>query len=106
MRIVRVFILGTVFAFPSLSMAELPFSRQGLGQIEATLNFCSQTNPQAAEKYGDHGNRLTKGFPGAEVEEARKSEEYKKAYESVTTALSKVAKDDAAKACSSLLEAK
>ncbi len=104
MKIIRLCCLATFIVFPSLAMAELPFSSQGLGQVEATLDFCSKTNPQAAEKFKDYGQRLIKGFPSAQVEEGRKSQEYKKSYEFMTTELGKVSKDEAVKACSGLFE--
>ena len=102
----RVLCLAAVLAVPPLAMAELPFTRQGLAQVEATLNFCSQASPQAAEKFKEYGKRLAKGLPSAELEEARKSEEYQKTYEFMTTELGKVAKDEAAKACAGFLEEK
>lgn len=106
MKTIRISCLAAVMAVPSLAMAELPFSRQGLAQVEATLDFCSQVNPKAADKLKDHGKRLIKGLPGAELEEARKSEEYQKTYEFMTTELGKVAKDEAVKACAGFLEEK
>ncbi len=106
MKVFRVVALGIAVAIPSFSMAELPFSKPGLGQIEAMLDYCSQTNPKAAEKFKDHGKRLVRGLPGAEVEEARKSEEYQKSYKSTMTELGKVSKEDAAQACNAFLEGK
>ncbi len=106
MKVFRVVTLGIAIAIPSLAMAELPFSKQGLGQIEAMLDFCAQTNAQAAAKFKDHEKRLVRALPGAEVEEARKSEEYQKSYKFTMTELSKVSKDDAARACTEFLEAR
>ena len=106
MKMFRVVCLAAAIVMPSLAMAELPFSKQGLGQVEATIDYCSKVNPQEAQKFKDYGKRLIKGFPGAEVEEARKSEEYQKTYKSMTEELGKVSKDEAVKACSGLLEEK
>ncbi len=106
MRAIQFVCLAAVMVVPSLAMAELPFSRQGLAQVEATLDFCSQTNPQTADKFKDHGKRLVRGLPSAELEGARKSEEYQMAYESMTAELGKVAKDEAARACAGFFEEK
>ena len=93
-------------AIPSLATAELPFSRQGLGQVEATFNFCSQIKPDSAEKFKAYAKRLVRGLPSGELEKARKSEEYQKAYEWLTKELGKADKDQAKQACSDFLEAK
>lgn len=98
--------LGAILVVPSLAMAELPFSKQGLGQVEATIDYCSKVNAQEAQKFKDYGKRLVKGFPSAEVEALRKSEEYQKTYKSMTEELGKVPKDEAVKACSGFLEEK
>ncbi len=106
MKTTGILCIVAVMAIPSLAMAELPFSKAGLAQVEATLDFCSHVSPQAAERFKDHGNRLKKSLPSTELEEARKSEEYQKVYEFMVTELGKVAKAEAVRACTSFFEEK
>lgn len=106
MRINRIAYLGFAMVLPLAAKAELPFSKQGFGQVQATLDFCIQQNETEAPKYKEFAKRLILGTPGREIEEARGSEEYQKAYKSTATELAKLSKTQANEACAGLLEDK
>lgn len=105
MRLYRILCLSAVIALPQLALAKLP-PNSALGQVEGTLDFCAQVDPQSAAKYQELKRLLVQGEPEKEVAEARKTTEYKEAYDAISEALGKVPKDQAVKACTSLLESK
>jgi hypothetical protein len=107
MKMSRVVCLGMAFGFATLAVAEKPpDSKQGLGQVEAILDYCAKVNPQAATKYKEHKKLLVGDTPDKDVAEIRKSDEYKQAYESVSGELSQASKDEAVKACTEFLPKK
>lgn len=74
--------------------------------MEGTLDFCAQIDSQSAAKYEERKKLLVQGEPEKDVAEARKTTEYKEAYDAIGEALGKVPKDKAVKACTSFLESK
>ncbi len=104
MRIHRVFTLGIALFVSQLALARLPFSSEALGKVEGTLDFCAQADPPAAAKYQERKKALVKDVPEKEVAEARKTQEYRDAYDWITTELGKVPKDQAVQACAVGLE--
>src|SRR4029077_2284540 len=105
MNIHRILCLLAVIVLPQLSLAKLP-PNSALGQVEGTLDFCAQVDPQSVGKYEERKKLLVQGEPEKEVAEARKTTEYKEAYDAIGEALGKVPKDQAVKACTSILESK
>ena len=105
MNIYRILGLSAVLALPQLALAKLP-PNSTLGQLEGTLDFCAQVDPQSAAKYQEFKKALVQGEPEKDVAEARQSSEYKNAYEAIGEALGKVPKGEAVKACTSFLEGK
>ena len=105
MRIYRILCLSMAITLPQLALAKLP-PNSALGQVEGTLDFCAQADPQSAAKYAEFKKALVQGEPEKEVAEARKSTEYKEAYDAIGEALGKVPKEQAVKTCTSLLESK
>jgi hypothetical protein len=105
MKILRTVCFSAFLAVPNLALAKLP-PNSALGQVEGTLDFCAQADPQSASKYAEFKKALVQGEPEKDVVEARKSSEYKDAYDAIGEALGKVPKDQAVKACTSLLEGK
>ena len=105
MKIHRMLCLSAILAFPLLALAKLP-PNSSFGQVEGTLDFCAQADPQSAAKYAEFKKAMVQGEPEKEVAEARQSSEYKKAYDAIGEALGKVPKDQAVKACTSFLEGK
>jgi hypothetical protein len=104
MKTFKIILAATLTAIPSLAAVELPFSKQGFAQVEATLDFCAGLNPSTAQGFRDYDKNLTKGLSAKELEQARKSEEYQKTYKSITTELGKASKDQAVKACADFLK--
>jgi hypothetical protein len=105
MRFHRIVCLSALLALPNLALAKLP-PNSALGQVEGTLDFCAQIDPQSAAKYQEFKKALVQGEPEKDVAEARKSSEYKEAYDAISEALGKAPKDEAIKACTSLVETK
>jgi hypothetical protein len=105
MRLHHILCLSAVIALPQLALAKLP-PNSALGQVEGTLDFCAQVDSRSAAKYQELKRLLVEGEPEREVMEARKTTEYKEAYDAIGEALGKVPKDQAVKACTSLLESK
>jgi len=104
MKIHRILCLGAAFVIPQLALAKLPFSNEVFGRIEGTFDFCAQANPKAAQKYQEGKKQFVRDVPEQEVAEARKTQEYKDAYEWVSGELAKVPKDKAAETCAAALE--
>ena len=105
MKILRTVFFSALLAVPNLAVAKLP-PNSALGQVEGTLDFCAQADPQSAAKYVEFKKALVQGEPEKDVAEARKSSEYKDAYDAIGEALGKTPKDEAIKACTSLVETK
>ena len=106
MRIRRVLCLCMAFVVPQLALADLPVNKQALGQVEGILKFCAQASPQLAKSYEEQAALLIGKASAQELAEARKSSEYKQAYESIRDQLSKLDKEDATQACSSAAQGK
>jgi len=106
MKIYRTLCLVAAIGLPQLALAELPFPVKALGQIEGTLDFCSQLNPKAAAKYKERGKALVGNVSEKDLAQARNSGEYKDSYNWIDGELRKVSKDDAVKACTDFVEEK
>jgi hypothetical protein len=72
---------------------------QALGQIEATGNFCARVDSPWADKYKQVGKALVAGMSEKELKEARESNDYKTAYETMTGTLEKIPQDHAVESC-------
>jgi hypothetical protein len=105
MKIHRMLCLSALLALPNLALAKLP-PNSTLGQMEGTLDFCAQIDPQSASKYQEFKKVLVQGEPEKDVAEARQTKEYKDAYDAIGEALGQVPKDKALKACTNFLEGK
>jgi len=103
MKIHPILCLSVAIALPQLALAKLP-PKPALGQVEGTLDFCAQVDQRSAAKYQKYKKILIQGVPEQEVADARKSTEYKEAYDAIGEALGKVPKDQAVKACTALLK--
>jgi hypothetical protein len=106
MKINRILLVFAAITIPQLTMAKLPFANDTFGKLEATVSFCSKLDPEGAAKYQGLGKLLVQGVPEKELAEARKTAEYKEAYEGMGTELDKVPKDRAIEACTSALGTK
>ena len=100
---IRAILCLSALAVAPLAMAKLSMTPQALGQVEATLKFCTDANPKAEAKYKEFGKMLVKEATEEELKKARTSSEYKEAYDSITEQLGKVSKDKAVAACTDLV---
>jgi hypothetical protein len=106
MKIYRYLCLSGTLFISQLTLAKLPMPEQSLGQIEGVLNFCAQADPQAASKYQEVKKVLAGDATVQEVAEARKTQEYKDAYQEISDRSAKLPKENAVKACSDYLAGK
>ena len=104
MKIVRCLSLGAILLIPNLAGAELPMTNAAFGKVEGLIDFCAKTTPQNAEKFKEGRKQIAKGASENDVNEARKTPEYKEAYASMTGELAKVPKATAIEACSASME--
>ncbi len=72
MKIHRILCLSATIVISQLALAALPPS-SALGQVEGTLDFCAQVDPQSAAKYAEHKKHLVQDVPEKDVAEARKT---------------------------------
>jgi hypothetical protein len=98
MNVRSMFCLCAVVALP-VSAAEVPLRGQALGSVQSTVDFCAQLDPGSADKYQGFSKLVVEGAPGTEVEEVRRTDEYKEAYERVRAQLKDVPKDQAVESC-------
>ena len=104
MKIQRIVCLAAAILVPQLASAKLPFSNDAFGKVEGTLDFCAQADPQSAPKYQEQKKQLVRDIPEQEVSNARNRQEYKDAYEWISTELGKVPKNKAVESCRASLE--
>lgn len=106
MKIYRILFLGAAMALPQFAPAEPEVSNQTLGQVEGVVNFCSQADAKAAPRYKEKAKALIGDLSAEDLAKARKSEEYKTAYEWISGELRKSSKDESSKLCTDFLEEK
>jgi hypothetical protein len=106
MKIKRILSVCVAITTPHLAMANLPFANDEFGKVETTLSFCAKLNPESAAKYQEIGKRYVGNAPEKELAEARKTPEYKEAYESNGALLADMPKERVVEACNAFLKAK
>ena len=106
MKIHRILCLVAAIAIAELALAKLPFSNEAFGRIDGILDFCAQAHKEAAPQYQERKKAMIGEVPEKEVTEARGTQEYKEAFEGVSSQLAKVPKDKAVAACKAFLEGK
>lgn len=105
MKIYSILFLSIAIVLPQIAEAKLP-PNPSFGQLEGTIDYCAQADAPSAAKYQDLKKRLVEDVQEKDVNEARKTKEYKESYDSMTEALGKVPNEQVIKACRSLLEYK
>ena len=98
-KLCRTLGLVAVVAFPQLMLAGPSIPPQALGQIGATGNFCARVDAPWADKYKEGDKVLAAIMSQKELQEVRKSDDYKKAYDAMTGKLEKIPQDKAVEAC-------
>ena len=106
MKTRRMLSLSAALLIPQLAGAKLPLPNDSLGKIEGILDFCAKADQQAASQYQERKNLIADGASEKEVADARKTQEYKDAYQAIGDQLSKVPKDNAAQSCSAYRDGK
>lgn len=105
MKIYPVLCFGAAMVLSQLTMAE-PVSPPSLGQLEGILDFCSKVDSKSAPKYHERAKAMLGETSEKDMAKARKSDDYKKAYDWISEELQKTPKQDATKACTDFLEEK
>ena len=103
MKFSRTLGIAVLFAFPALILGESSVPPAALGQVEATINFCSNVDSSSAAQYKEWGKRLVANMTEKELKEARDSSEYKQNYDSITSQLAKVPAEKAVPTCRAAL---
>jgi len=106
MKIHRIICFGAALVIPQLALAKLPMPNDAFGKMEGTLDFCAQADPPSASKYQERKKVIAGDASEKDVEEARKTQEYKDGYQEITDQLAQVPKDKVVKACTAFLEGK
>jgi hypothetical protein len=82
-----------------LLAAEVPGGNQGLGQLEAIINFCSGLDPALQHAGQQRLSSITGKASFQELADARSSDEYRDAYDAMTAQLSGLEHQQAAQQC-------
>jgi hypothetical protein len=104
MKTLRILCVTAAILVPQLVLAKLPFPNETFGKLEGILDFCAKADPQSASKYQGQKKAVVKEATEKEVAEARQSQEYKDAYDAVSTELGKEPKEKLAETCAASLE--
>jgi len=94
--------LGCVcLALPPLTLADAPPpSAQALGVAESVINYCGPIDAAAADRLRQMIKQLVQGASEPQLAEVRKSDEYRKAYDSVVDFVGKIDQRNAKRFCS------
>lgn len=106
MKILRIVGLSAMLVLPPLAIAKLPVTNEILGKVEGALDFCSQTDPQSADKYQEKKKAFVQGASERELAEARASKEYKENYDAAGHEMRSEPKEQAKQTCAAALEGK
>jgi hypothetical protein len=104
MKILKTLCLVVAVFLPLIAQADLPFSNEGFGTVEAILDYCQQANASQAQKYEERKTALVRNLPEEEVAEARSSEEYKQAYGATRDQVAEQPQDKVVEACTAYLK--
>src|SRR5882724_1779627 len=112
MRFIRMLRAGCLVAaalLPQLVFAANPPDPRTLGAVQAVYDFCGKVGDNRdrdRDKVRDrghgsdeHGRQIFRGMSEREVESARKSGDYQRAYNQITAVLLELDHDAAARAC-------
>jgi hypothetical protein len=88
-------------ALPPLACADDPApNAQALGVAESVLNYCGPLDPVGADRMRGMIKQLVQGASEQQLAEVRKSDEYRKAYDSVVDFVGKTDPRNAKRFCS------
>jgi hypothetical protein len=95
-------LLGLALLLPQLGGAQLPISNEVFGKAESFLDSCAKANPNHPDKYEKLRKEVVKDAAESEQVDARKTQEYKDAYEKEKTELAKMPKVRVVEVCSAI----
>ncbi len=93
-------LLGVAFFLPQIGGAQLPIPNEALAKSESMLDFCVKANPKETDKYEKLRKEVVKDAADKDLEDARKTQEYKDAYQKQKEEFTKMPKDRTTEVCS------
>jgi hypothetical protein len=99
MKLSYICCLAALVAVPRQFAAMPPLPPGALGQLEASVSFCTQADGKFADKYRALGKKLIADMSEQDVAQARASTEYKDGFNAITTELKKLPADKAVESC-------
>ena len=103
MKLHRIVCLCAAIVLPQVSWAELTFTGTALATVQATIDFCAQTQAHDAKRFQEYSALLVRDASQEELAKIRDTSEYKAAYELISDELAKVTKEHAKASCRDLL---
>jgi hypothetical protein len=104
----KLYLLASLCALASFSLAiaaESSLDGATLGQMEAIVTQCGKINPADSAKFQELLKPVIADVPAEELAAARKTEVYRRAYESIAEQLAAANKDEAVAACAGVIAA-
>jgi hypothetical protein len=104
MKRIHILVLSVGIAVAQAALADGPgISPQALGTAEAVLNYCVKADSKAAGKYEERIKQLAQLSTPEALTAARKSDEYKEAYDSAVDSVGKLDPNKSPQACAQYL---
>ncbi len=104
--LMRAWLVGACLALPAVAGADAPQpDAHALGVAEGMINYCGPIDPASAEQVRQVIKQLMQGASELQLAEVRKSDDYRKAYDSVGDFTAKIDPRNAKKFCSESLAA-
>lgn len=105
-RLMRACVAGAWLFLPALAGADAPQpNAHALGVAEGMINYCGSVDPASAEQVRQVIKQLMQGASEEQLAEVRKSDDYRKAYDSVGDFTAKIEPRNAKHFCSESLAA-
>ena len=105
--LLRACLVGACLALPGVAGADAPQpDAHALGVAEGMINYCGSVDPASAEQVRQVIKQLMQGASELQLAEVRKSDDYRKAYDSVGAFTAKIDPRNAKHFCSESLAAK
>lgn len=104
--LLRACLVGACLVVPAVAGADAPQpSPHALGVAEGVVNYCGSVDPASAEQVRQVIKQLMQGASEEQLAEVRKSDDYRKAYDSVGDFTAKIDPRNAKQFCSGTLAA-
>jgi hypothetical protein len=104
--LLRACLVGAFLVLPAVAGADAPQpDPHALGVAEGMINYCGSVDPASAEQVRQVIKQLMQGASELQLAEVRKSDDYRKAYDSVADFTAKLEPRNAKHFCSESLAA-